>query len=91
MKPKKIPMRQCVGCMEMKPKNQLIRVVKQPDGEISLDLTGKKNGRGSYVCKSSRCLERAIKARKFHRAFECNIPDSVTDSLKKEMSTVEQQ
>lgn len=91
MKPKKIPMRQCVGCMEMKPKKELMRVVKQPDGEISLDLTGKKNGRGAYLCKSSQCLERAIKAKKFHRAFECNIPDSVTDALKKEMSAVEQQ
>lgn len=90
MKPKKIPQRQCVGCMEMKSKNELIRVVKGPDGEIFLDLTGKKNGRGAYICKSIKCLERAIKAKKFQRAFECEIPDSVTDALKREMDAVEQ-
>ena len=88
MKPKKVPQRQCVGCMEMKPKGELIRVVKSPEGEISLDITGKKNGRGAYVCKSKKCLEKAIKAKKFHRAFETNIPDSVVASLEKEMDAV---
>lgn len=91
MKPKKIPQRQCVGCMEMKAKGELIRVVKNADGEISLDTTGKKNGRGAYVCRSTVCLEKAIKAKRFHRAFECEIPDSVLQSLKKEMEVVGRQ
>lgn len=86
---KKIPMRQCVGCMEMKPKNELIRVVKSPEGEISLDVSGKKNGRGAYLCKSSDCLAKAIKAKKLQRAFETAIPDSVYKSLEEEMSAVD--
>lgn len=86
---KKIPMRQCVGCMEMKPKNELIRVVKSPEGEISLDVSGKKNGRGAYLCKSSDCLAKAIKAKKLQRAFETTIPDSVYKSLEEEMSAVD--
>lgn len=86
---KKIPMRQCVGCMEMKPKNELIRVVKSPEGEISLDVSGKKNGRGAYICKSSDCLAKAIKAKKFQRAFETTIPESVYKSLEEGMSAVD--
>ena len=86
---KKIPMRQCVGCMEMRPKNELIRVVKSPEGEISLDVSGKKNGRGAYVCKSSDCLAKAIKAKRLQRAFETAIPDSVYKSLEEEMSAVD--
>lgn len=75
----------------MKAKGELIRVVKNADGEISLDTTGKKNGRGAYVCRSTVCLEKAIKAKRFHRAFECEIPDSVLQSLKKEMEVVGRQ
>ena len=86
---KKIPMRQCVGCMEMKPKNELIRVVKSPEGEISLDVSGKKNGRGAYICKSSDCLAKAIKAKKLQRAFETAIPESVYKSLEEGMSAVD--
>lgn len=87
---KKIPMRQCVGCMEMKPKKELIRVVKSPEGEISLDISGKKNGRGAYICKSHDCLARAIKAKRFQRVFECVIPDSVCNSLEEELNAVDQ-
>ena len=65
MKTKKIPMRMCLGCGEMKPKRELIRVVKSKEGDISLDLTGKKSGRGAYICKSVECFEKARKARKF--------------------------
>ena len=69
MKTKKIPMRMCLGCGEMKPKRELIRVVKSKEGDISLDLTGKKSGRGAYICKSVECFEKARKARKFERSF----------------------
>ena len=67
MKTKKIPMRMCLGCGEMKPKRELIRVVKSKEGDISLDLTGKKSGRGAYICKSVECFEKARKARKFEK------------------------
>lgn len=66
---KKIPMRQCVGCREMKEKRELIRVVRSPEGIVSLDPTGKKSGRGAYVCKSADCLKKAIKTRALERAF----------------------
>lgn len=72
MKTKKIPMRMCLGCGEMKPKRELIRVVKSKEGDISLDLTGKKSGRGAYICKSVECFEKARKARKFERSFSCH-------------------
>ena len=84
--PKKIPLRQCVGCREMKPKRELIRVVKSPEGEVSLDLTGKKPGRGAYVCRSADCLRAARKARRFERAFSCRIPDEVYDRMEEELS-----
>lgn len=71
MKTKKIPMRMCLGCGEMKPKRELIRVVKSKEGDISLDLTGKKSGRGAYICKSVECFEKARKARKFERSLSC--------------------
>lgn len=98
---KKIPLRKCSGCGEMKPKRELIRVVKAPDvkneegevisrGEISLDLSGKKPGRGAYICKSIECLELARKARRFERAFSCKIPDSVYDGMEEELTSNEQ-
>ena len=71
---KSIPMRKCTGCNEMKPKKELVRVVRSPEGEVSLDLTGKKPGRGAYVCRSSECLAKAIKAKRFEKAFSCEIP-----------------
>lgn len=97
MRRKKIPMRKCTGCGEMKPKKELVRVVKAPDikneqgeavsqGEVSLDLTGKKPGRGAYVCKSTECMKLARKARRFERAFSCKIPDEVFDAMEKELS-----
>lgn len=83
--PKKIPMRQCLGCREMKPKKELLRVVRSPEGEVSLDLRGKASGRGAYVCASSECLKRAIKTRALARAFEADIPQEVYDRLTEEM------
>ena len=83
--PKKIPMRQCVGCREMKAKKELIRVVKSPEGEISLDFKGKKPGRGAYVCPDPECLKRARKSRALERAFSAPIPDEVYDALTAEM------
>ena len=86
MKPAKVPMRQCVGCGEMKPKNELVRVVKTSEGEISLDRTGKKNGRGAYICDSAACLAKAQKARRFERAFSSAVPSEVYEALEKELS-----
>ncbi len=85
MKPKKIPLRMCLGCNEMKPKAELIRVVKSPEGLVSLDSTGKKNGRGAYICHNPQCLERAVKTKRLERAFSMAIPNEVFESLKKEM------
>lgn len=80
---KKLPERKCLGCMESFPKSSLIRVVRSPEGEISLDATGKKSGRGAYICKSAECLKKAIKAKRLERAFECQIPDEVLEALEK--------
>ncbi len=79
--PKKIPLRQCVGCREMKPKKELIRVVKSPEGEISLDFKGKAPGRGAYVCPNSQCLKKAIRAKALERAFSAPISQEVYDLL----------
>jgi len=87
---KKIPMRMCLGCGEMKPKKELIRVVKSPEGDISIDLSGKKNGRGAYICRSAECFRKARKARKFERAFACRISEEIYDSMEKEMTDNEQ-
>lgn len=84
--PKRIPMRQCVGCREMKPKRELIRVVKSPENEISLDFRGKKPGRGAYVCQNPDCLKRARKANALGRAFELAIPPEVYDALEAQMA-----
>ena len=84
-KVKKLPQRQCVGCRTMKEKRELIRVVKSPEGEISLDFGGKKSGRGAYVCPSAECLKRARKSRALERTFETAIPEGVYDALEKEM------
>lgn len=86
MHPKKVPMRMCTGCGQMKPKKELVRVVKSPEDEISLDLTGRKPGRGAYVCKSADCLKAARKARKFERAFSCKIPEEVYDRMEEEIT-----
>ncbi len=78
---KKVPLRQCVGCREMKPKGELIRIVRSPEGEISIDDAGRKPGRGAYVCRSSDCLRRAQKNRALERAFSQKISDEVYDAL----------
>ncbi len=81
MQQKRIPMRQCVGCREMKPKKELIRVVKSPEGQISLDFRGKAPGRGAYVCPDTACLKRAIKSKALERGFETQIPQEIYDGL----------
>lgn len=82
---KKLPVRMCSGCSQHKPKKELVRVVRTPEGEILLDLTGKKSGRGAYVCPNLECLKKARKARRFERALACKIPDEVYDRLETEM------
>ena len=84
-KPRKIPQRQCLGCREMKNKKDLIRVVRSPEGEISLDFRGKKPGRGAYVCPREECLTRARKSRALERAFSAQIPPEVYDQLEEQM------
>jgi len=84
-KVKKIPQRQCVGCREMKDKKSLIRIVKSPEGEISLDFVGKKPGRGAYVCRDVACLKKARKSRALERAFDTAIPAEVYDALEQEL------
>lgn len=96
MRQKKIPMRMCTGCGEMKPKKELVRVVKAPEKldpegaplppEISLDLTGRSPGRGAYVCRDDECLRKARKARRLERAFSCRIPDEVYGRLEEELA-----
>lgn len=82
---KKIPMRQCLGCREMKPKRELIRVVRSPEGEISLDFKGKAPGRGAYICPAPACLKQAIKAKALERTFSTQIPEAVYEKLNEEM------
>lgn len=86
---KKIPMRQCLGCREMKPKRELIRVVRSPEGEIGLDFKGKAPGRGAYICSSPECLKKAIKTKALERAFSAQIPTEVYDKLNEEMEAGE--
>ena len=76
-KTRKIPQRQCVGCREMKDKKALLRIVKTPEGEILLDSTGKKSGRGAYVCPDPECLKKARKTKRLARVLECEIPEAV--------------
>lgn len=83
--PKKLPVRMCAGCAEHKPKRELVRVVRTPEGTVELDLTGKKSGRGAYVCPNPACLKKARKARRIERALECAIPDQVYDRMEREM------
>lgn len=83
--PKKIPLRQCVGCREHKEKRELIRVVRSPEGEISLDFRGKKPGRGAYICPQGECLKRAMKSRALERAFSSQVPPEVYERLEEEL------
>lgn len=84
MKTKKIPQRKCVGCSEMKDKKALLRIVRSPEGEISLDLTGKKNGRGAYVCNDIECIKKAVKEKRLERALESAIGEEVYQKLLEE-------
>ena len=86
MKQKKIPMRMCVGCREMKPKRELIRVVRSPEGEVSMDPVGKKPGRGAYVCRQEACLTRAIRLRQLERQLEVQLTPEVSEALKDELA-----
>lgn len=81
MQTKKIPERRCLGCGQSFPKSELLRVVKSPEGEISLDFTGKKNGRGAYVCRRAACFKKVRKTKRIERGFECVIPEEVYDQL----------
>ncbi len=83
---KKIPQRQCIGCGEMKNKKELIRVIKTPEENIIIDATGKKNGRGAYICKSVECFQKAVKSRGLERSLKVNIPREVYEELEKELS-----
>ena len=82
---KKIPQRQCMGCRERKAKRELIRVVRSPEGEVSLDFGGKKNGRGAYICPNMECLKKAIRSKALDRSLEVTIPQEVYQRLEKEM------
>lgn len=85
-KKKKIPTRQCLGCNEHKPKSELLRVVRSPEGEISLDFTGKKSGRGAYICRSVKCLRKARKSKRIDKSLDCTVPEEVYDRMETELS-----
>lgn len=86
MKPRKIPVRQCLGCNEHKPKAELIRVVRSPEGEVLLDLTGKKSGRGAYICRDVKCLKKARKSGRIAHNLACEISPEVYDSMEAELT-----
>ena len=91
MKPKKIPMRMCVGCREMKEKKTLIRVVRSPEGEVTLDPTGKKSGRGAYVCRDGDCLTRALKQRQLDRQLQAEVGPEVSAALREALEEIRRQ
>jgi predicted RNA-binding protein YlxR (DUF448 family) len=82
---RKMPERQCLGCNEHKPKTELLRVVRSPEGEISLDFTGKKSGRGAYICRDVKCLRRARKSRRIENSLQVSIPEQVYDNMEREL------
>ena len=86
---KKVPLRQCIGCGEMKGKKEMMRVIKTPEGDICLDITGKKNGRGAYLCMQKECLQKARKNKGLERSFKMCIPEEVYATLDKEFDTIE--
>lgn len=90
MQQRKIPVRRCVGCNAQKPKRELVRVVRSPDGTVSVDLTGKKAGRGAYLCPSAACLAKARKAKRLENAFGVPVPDDVFERLTVEIQAAEQ-
>ena len=86
---KKIPMRQCVGCREMKPKRELIRVIRTSEDEILIDATGKKNGRGAYICPNRECLEKAVKNKGLERSLKISVPQEIYEEFEREMGHLE--
>ena len=84
---RKIPERRCTGCGEHFPKNTLIRVLRTPEGEIILDVTGKKSGRGAYICKNADCLKKAKRARRIESSLECSVPDEIYARMEEELTT----
>ena len=89
LKPRKLPLRKCTGCQQMKDKREMIRVVKDQEGSISLDFTGKKSGRGAYVCPATQCLEKAEKLRGLERSFKMGISKDIYESLRNELTNNE--
>ena len=87
---KKVPLRKCLGCMSSFPKKDLVRVVKTPEGEVVLDLSGKKSGRGAYICKNSACLKKAVKSKRIQNNLETELPEGVILELEKELLANEQ-
>ena len=85
MKPRKIPTRQCLGCNEHKPKKELLRVLRTPEGEITLDFTGKKSGRGAYICYDVKCLKKARKSKRIDKSLEAEIPEEIYDKMEREL------
>lgn len=88
MNRKKIPLRRCIGCGNMLPKKELVRIVHTPEGEFVIDSTGKKNGRGAYICANSECVDKALKTKAMNRSFSTNVPDEVGEVLKKELKDI---
>ena len=86
---KKIPMRQCVGCREMKPKRKIIRVIRTSEDEILIDATGKKNGRGAYICPNRECLEKAVKNKGLERSLKISVPQEIYEDFEREMGNLE--
>ena len=84
-KKRKLPLRMCLGCQEMKPKREMMRVVRTPDSTLVLDPTGKRSGRGAYVCPTEACFKAAIKGKRLEKALECPVPDQLLEDLKKEL------
>lgn len=87
MKSKKVPMRLCIGCGEMQPKKELVRILKDADGAISMDFTGKKSGRGAYLCKNMECFTAAQKGHRLERSFGCRVPDTIYEEMEHALQT----
>ena len=88
---KKIPLRQCLGCREMIPKSELLRIVRSSDGDFTVDATGKQSGRGAYICRKSECLKKAVSSKALERSFKVSIPAEVYEQLDKELRDIEEQ
>lgn len=86
---KKVPMRKCIGCQEMKNKKEMMRILRTTEDQVVLDITGKKNGRGAYICFSKECFARAVKSKALERSLKMSIPQEIYDSLKKEIDAIE--